>query len=224
MIKINIDNIDEYYEIVNTKIDEYFKHNIDPKSLKRYLKRGSSGMSRFIAKSKLDDVKNIEKVIEDVVDDRIAESELEITTFENFTPNDFYIKFDTDETVHKVIADLYKVSLGHLVTDKNHIKLTRIKSEKEIFVFNSSQLDDLYNQICNKMYTQIKKDILTFELLDIDIVLKDKIEESYFISKTFDDIRDNHIIIEKVLSIKTGNHYKKSEKSDEGLIIFEKMN
>jgi len=223
MININIDNIDEYYEIVNNKIDEFFKYNIDPKSLKRYLKRGTSGMNRFIEKSKLDDVKNIEKVIEDVVDDRIAKKELEITTFENFTPDDFVIEFNIDENVHKIIADLYKVSLGHLIVDNNHIKLTRVKSAKELFVYNMDQLDTIFNQICNKIYNQIKNDIISFDLLDLDIILTDKIEEKYFKLKTFESIKGNYIIVQKILSIKTGNYFQVKEITDHGLVIFEKI-
>jgi len=222
MININIDNIDEYYEIINNKIDEFFKHNIEPKSLKRYLKRGTSGMNRFIEKSKLDDVKNIEKVIEDVVDDRVAKRESEITTFENFTPDDFVIEFNIDENVHKIIADLYKVSLGHLVIDNNHIKLTRIKSEKELFVYTMDQLDSIFNQICNKIYNQIKNDIISFDLLDLDIILTDKIEEKYFKLKTFESIKGNYIIVQKILSIKTGNYFQVKEITDHGLVIFEK--
>jgi len=223
MININIDNIDEYYEIVNNKIDEFFKYNIDPKSLKRYLKRGTSGMNRFIEKSKLDDVKNIEKVIEDVVDDRIAKKELEITTFENFTPDDFVINFSIDENVHKIIADFYKVSLGHLIIDNNHIKLTRVKSEKELFIYTMDQLDTIFNQICNKIYNQIKNDIISFDLLDLDIILTDKIEEKYFKLKTFESIKGNYIIVQKILSIKTGNYFQVKEITDHGLVIFEKI-
>lgn len=222
MININIDNIDKYYEIINNKIDDYFKYNIDPLSLKRYLKKGSIGMNKFIEKSELIDIKNIEKIITDVVDDRIAKKELEIITFENFIPNDFIIKFDISEQSYKTIADIYKVSLGHLIIDKNNIKLSGLKSDKEIYVYNRTHLDVMYDQVCDKIYNQLRKDIMVFDLLDINIKLYDKIEKKYFKEKVFESIKEDYNIIEKIISLKTNHNFTVMTPLNNDLIIFEK--
>lgn len=223
MINIDSDNIDEYYEIVNNKIDKYFDHNIDPKSLKRYLKRGSNAMGKFIEQSELTDVKNIEKVIEDVIEDRIAKEELEIMTFENFSTDNFNIKFSLSENEQHIIADIYKVSLGHLVVDNNHVKLTGVKSERELYVFTREHLDNIFKQVCDKAYTQLTNDFINFDLLNLDIKLNGKIDKELFKSKTFDDINTNLIIIRKILSIKTDGYYTNQGGGKQGLYIFEKQ-
>lgn len=222
MIKINIDNIDEYYELVNKHIDEYFNHNIDPKALKRYLKRDSIGIDKFIKKSNLEEVQNIEKVIEDVINDRIAVKEMEILTFENFSTDKFNIRFDIKDEILHIISDLYKVSLGHLKIDRNNIKLTGIGKDKEIYIFNREHLDIIYNQICDKLFEKISKESLSLDILDINIPLKNKIDKDYFKANIFEQIKEDFTIIEKILSYTTGDFHTLIDVPGYDIKIFEK--
>ena len=70
IIKVKAENIDDLYAKVNELIDSYFEWKISPSSLRRHLKRGSIGRKKFIERNQLGNIDKINKIIEDVIDDR----------------------------------------------------------------------------------------------------------------------------------------------------------
>lgn len=141
-ININSDNINEYYEKVNDIIDDYFTYSIKPSALKRYLKPGSLGEKKFIKRNNLSNITNISKIIKDIVDDRYSMEKDDVLTFESFGEISKNINFNssnvgtgiddilyknltpTDNTMEKIIADYYRIGLGHIETvdvNKHHM-------------------------------------------------------------------------------------------------------
>ena len=206
-IKITPDNINEYYQKVNELIDSYFESwNIKPSSLRRYLKKGSIGLKKFIERNELGNVERIEKIILDVVEDRYGMEKDNVIKFESFEVFDNTEEDDMLPTEYpffdhlifkdleksgqysinyqKAICDKYRVSLGHVeVEDKEsniyHVNMSR---NKTLGIFLLSE-DDLQIMITN--LNNIIVDIIhnkTISMMDVNFeekiskFLKDKEE------------------------------------------------
>ncbi len=70
-ININKDNIDSYYALVNDKIDEYFKLHLKPSALQQYF-GDISNLNSFKKRNELDNVIGIDRIINDVISDRVS--------------------------------------------------------------------------------------------------------------------------------------------------------
>lgn len=85
-IKItNSGEVNSYYKIINDIIDEYLiKWNIKPSQLKKYLKPGGDKFKFFLKKHNLENIKEIQKIIIDIIDDRVFLEKDKLLTFERF--------------------------------------------------------------------------------------------------------------------------------------------
>ena len=225
-MKIDRKNISEYYKKVNSKIDHFFGKGVTSEGLKRYLKPNSYGITRFMEREELTDIEGIEKIIKDCVDDRVAIDE-SIMTFESFESSfrrySFDLSQDIDQNTEKIIADQYRVSLGHVESESNHITLTGVKTEKDLYVFTKSKIKDILVDACNKMYEDISQEDFKFPILDVTIKLEGKIDKEVFINAVYNDISNKkEQVIEEMLSWDTNSEYTfKLEKN--GIFIFEKQ-
>jgi hypothetical protein len=130
IIEINKDNINTYYKQVNDAVDNYLDGwKVKPSNLKKFLKPKSKGLKRFIENNKLTNVKGIERIIKDVVEDRHSMEVDGVLTYENFNKinessriivslyEDILSVVEKPKVpikYEKVIADKYNVSLGHV--------------------------------------------------------------------------------------------------------------
>lgn len=224
-MKIDRKNIGDYYKKVNSKIDHFFGKGVTSKGLKRYLKLDSYGIKRFIEREELTDIEGIEKVIQDCVDDRVAIDE-SVMTYESFQSSfrkySFDISQDIDQDIEKTIADLYRVSLGHVESESNHITLTGVKTKKDLYVFTPSKIKSILVEVCNKLYLDISQEEFKFPILGIEIDLKGKIDLETFVNNVYNDVsKKKEQVIEEMLSWETNSEYTfKIEKN--GVFIFEK--
>lgn len=68
---INSEDLKKYYGMINGFIDNYIEeYKISPKNLKKYLS-DKNKFNNFVKRNNLEGIKNIEKVITDVLDDRV---------------------------------------------------------------------------------------------------------------------------------------------------------
>ena len=123
----NSEDANKYYQLVNQYIDEYTDtHKIRPVNLGRYLKN-SDKLKNFLERKGLKDVQNINRVISDVVEDRIAMEKDLVKTFESFKMFEseefkilnlrqcLYKGIDKSNIHHeKILADYFDVSLSHV--------------------------------------------------------------------------------------------------------------
>jgi hypothetical protein len=231
-MRINRDNIDEYYDKVNSKIDHYFGKGIDPASLKTYFKKGGYGITRFKEREELTDVEGIDRVIIDCVEDRIAMNEdLVIKTFESFhneegTYNLVY-ELDNQQHVEKVLSDHYKVSMGHIHTDgtnKIEIKSSVGNGDIDIFVFETIEdLDDLFF----KLTDQFKEKVLNLkvEFLGKEYIVGDYDQLSDLQNNFHTDVlmENFNYFVEYALEKSTGFKYKFVDDKNNDIYIFEKV-
>ena len=157
--KINIkpDNINEYYDKINILIDEYFTWDIRPSALKKYFKPSGLGIKKFIDRNNLSNVVNINKIINDVIEDRYSMEKDDVLSFESFEWTDVneilssddsgtgldYILYNgldaTELKDEKIIADYYRIGLGHITeVDKELHEYTvdGLKGDYNVIIFS----------------------------------------------------------------------------------------
>jgi hypothetical protein len=147
-MSINREELNNYYKKINELIDDYIdKWKIRPAQLKRYLKPGSKNFSKFLERNGLNEVKNIERILTDVLEDRHNEEIDGIITFESFKLfESVEYKYSSlkeclyrgisksDISMEKTIADLFDTNLG---------SIDIIDSEKRTFSVNDWQGENL---------------------------------------------------------------------------------
>lgn len=194
VIEIDQSNINSYYKKVNDAVDAYFNdHKVRPSSLKRFLKPKSKGIEKFIEMNDFKNVKNIEMIIRDVVDDRYSMEQDGVLTFESFHEinenfnnkvneidqlKSILQKPDSPIKFEKVIADKYNVSLGHVEEfdlDKHEYNVEIPGHENiDVFILNDEDLALFTGELITMSYGDfIKNDIKYFNTNVDDVITLD---------------------------------------------------
>jgi hypothetical protein len=214
MIK-NTEDANRYYQLVNQFIDEYVEtHKIQPSRLSRYLKNNSK-LKRFLERNGLSDVKNIDRVVKDVLDDREYMEKDGVLTFESFN------LFESDEfkilnireclwkgiekaniTHEKILANHFGVSLSSInISDSNkHLfSVEDINDTLEVFIFTEDEINIICENIKEYSFNQIFNKTLKLEGvgIDLNVNIKDFIDKNKFeshISEKIDNKKVKQII------------------------------
>ena len=173
-IEITKDNINDYYKRINELIDDYFKWNVSAKKLSTYFKNESK-LKSFISTNKLDNIKGIERVITDVIEDRSnIERDKKVKKFESFStansidkddisivmykPNEILIH---DSSNTKILADFFDTSVDHVIWSNDKYEVDTLTGEFECLIFNEEDMSELRENICDYIIDNIKsKDIV----------------------------------------------------------------
>ena len=122
IIEINKDNINTYYKQLNDAVDNYLDGwKVKPSNLKKFLKPKSKGLKRFIENNKLTNVKGIERIIKDVVEDRHSMEVDGVLTYESFN------KINESS---RIIVSLYEDILSVVEKPKVPIKYEKVIADK----------------------------------------------------------------------------------------------
>jgi hypothetical protein len=218
MIK-NSEDANKYYQLINQYIDEYTdNHKIRPAKLGKYLKN-SEKLKNFLERKGLTDIKNIDRIISDVVGDRIAMEKDLVKTFESFKlfeSEEFkilnlrqclYKGIDKSNIHHeKILADYFDVSLSHIdiVDSDKHIFKIDTKNDINCVIWTSNEIEIIRENIKEYCFDQVfnKKVKLEGIGVDIDVNIKDFIDEEKFANHinsviTIDKVRE---IVKKLLT------------------------
>lgn len=179
MIKSS-DDLNKYYNLVNQYVDEYVDNwKIKPNNLKNYLLGNKSRLVRFLEKRGLKDINNINRVLIDVIEDRIAIFNDGVLTFENFKlfeSEEFKI-VEVRECLYKglgkatiehekILADEYDVSLSEidiLSSDRRHFKVY----EDEVIVYTKEDIKIISENIKRLSFDKILKSSISIQLGEI---------------------------------------------------------
>lgn len=179
MIKSSED-LNNYYNLVNQYVDEYVNNwKIKPNNLKNYLLGNKSRLVRFLEKRGLKDINNINRVLIDVIEDRIAIFNDGVLTFENFKlfeSEEFKI-VEVRECLYKglgkatiehekILADEYDVSLSEidiLSSDRRHFKVY----EDEVIVYTKEDIKIISENIKRLSFDKILKSSISIQLGEI---------------------------------------------------------
>lgn len=230
-MKVDRNNIDEYYKKVNDAIDHYFQYNISATSLQKYF-QGKYGMDKFLKREGLEEIELIDRVVMDVIEDRVAKEE-SVLTFEEFSfdKKDFNISSTISMDIKKEIVDYYRISLGYLENidnagvvyndlDNNHFKIESLKVNKVLYVLNKELIKSIKLTICDLYYSKLISNTLTLPFLNSTTSLDNKIDQEMFKGKVYMELKGTEVL-EEVISFVSGKKYIFTKELDSGSLIFE---
>jgi hypothetical protein len=194
----NSEEANKYYQIINQFIDEYTeKHKIKPSSLGKYLKNNAK-LSKFMERKGLKDIKNVDRVIKDVIDDRISMEKDLVRTFESFKffESDeykilnlrqcLYKGIDKSNIQHeKILADYFDVSLSHvdiINSDKHIFKIESLKGDLECVIYTQNELEIIRENMKEYCLDQVFNKKIKLEGIGIvlEVNVKDFIDKDKF--------------------------------------------
>jgi hypothetical protein len=197
---INIDNThdaNKYYKLVNDFIDKYITDwKIKPSKLAIYLKNNSK-FEKFLDKNKLKEVWNINRIINDVIEDRVGLEYDGVLKFEKFSLlKENLISLGTsDISYEKILADYTNIGLSHIFLRDFSLNLYLIKDfDKKRYVSIYSD-NDLIKNLENIKFTIQKKIILDYHEID------DLEGYNFNLDLRIGDITDNNKLLTKLNEI-----------------------
>ena len=193
----DFENLNKYYKLVNEYVDEYLdKWKIHPKKLKTFLKN-TKNLSNFLKKKGLENLNLAERILSDIIDDRVCIENDLVMKFESFSLKEsveinkihqcLLIGINSTNIDHeKILADLLDVSLSEIdLLDPDQHKFTINNCEYIIFTKNEIEIiEDNIKEYCFNTIIQNK--------ISIDL---GKSESISFISN---DIFDSHSLKSKI--------------------------
>ena len=220
----NTEDANKYYQLVNQYIDEYVgKWKIKPNNLKNYLLGNKSKLVNFLERKGLKDISNINRVVLDIVEDRVAMHNDGVMTFENFKffESDEFKIIDMKQCLYKgidktnikhekILADYYDVSLSQIdvvSADKHIFKIDDLNiviyDEDELNIIKENIKDYVLNQTFNK---SVKLDLGNSDL-DLNVNIKDFMDEDKFKNKIDEILTPESVksIISSILDCEKGN-------------------
>jgi hypothetical protein len=229
MIK-NTEDANKYYQLVNQYIDEYVdKWKIKPTNLKNYLLGNKSRLVNFLERKGLKDISNINRVVLDVVEDRVAMHTDGVMTFENFKffESDEFKILDIKQCLYKgidkatvehekILADYWDASLSQIdiISAEKHIFKF---NDLEVVIYNKSEIDTIKENIKDYVLNQTFNKTVKLDLgksdLDLNVNIKDFMDEDKFKNK-IDEILTTENVKNIISSILDGK--KRDNNTDEG--------
>ena len=194
----NSEEANKYYQVINQFIDEYTeKHKIKPSSLGKYLKNNAK-LAKFMERKGLKDIKNVDRVIKDVIDDRISMEKDLVRTFESFKflESDEYKILNMRQCLYKGIdksninhekslADHFDVSLSHVDivnSDKHIFKIDSINGDLECVIYTKEELEIIKENMKEYCLEQVFNKSIKLEGIGIklDVNIKEFIDKDKF--------------------------------------------
>ncbi len=221
-IDITPGNINEYYQKINELIDKYFEWEVRPSALKKYFKKGSLGVKKFIERNDLSNVNNIDKIIRDVVEDRYSMEKDGVLTFESFGENlvedvlnsssegtglDFILYNGVEPSgmkEEKIIADYYRTSLGHIEevdTNLHEYTVGSLKADYNVIIFSEDDFGKIIENLVNYLekYLGNKKVFVAPLNLEIDLssiinrdFIEDQVDSKSYTINVISEILNTH--------------------------------
>ena len=228
MIKSSED-ANKYYNLINQYVDEYVdKWKIKPTNLKNYLLGNKSRLVNFLERKGLKDVGNIDRVVLDVIEDRVAMHSDGVITFENFKlfESEEFKVVDLKQCLYKgiekatinhekILADFFDLSLSQIdpISSDKHTFWVHdvdtpitIYTKEEILVIKENIIDYAYNQVGKK---KISLDLgkSKFEIDISDFISEQQFKEKFNMQLSDDKIVEviSSILYSRILNKTNGN-------------------
>jgi len=204
MIKIdNTHDANKYYKLVNDFIDKYIVDwKIKPSRLASYLKN-SEKFEKFLDKNNLKEVWNINRIINDVIEDRTGLEHDGVLKFEKYSllKENLIELGTTNISYEKVLADYYNIGLSHILLRDASLNLYLIQdfdTKKYALIYSDN---DLTKNLENIRYTIQKKIILDYHEID------DLEGYSFNLDLRIGDVTDNRKLVAKLSEVIDENFF-----------------
>jgi len=210
----NREEANKYYQLVNELVDDYIdKWKIRPSNLKRYLKTGSERFNKFILRNNLSEVNGINKVISDVIDDRVSmetDGVMAFESFKYFESSEFKIESlkqtlykgieKSDINMEKALADYFDTNLGDidiLDSDKHLFKVSGWSDDDiKVVIYSNEDLELITDNIFEHLYEELtKKEVEITNNIKINL---DKLIDKDKFNEQFSDIFDEKKVVETI--------------------------
>jgi len=184
----NREDANKYYQQINELIDDYMdKWKIRPSNLKRYLQPGSERFTKFLHRNNLKEVNGIDRVLSDVIDDRVNMETDGVLTFESFKifeSDEFKVSSlkqalykgieKADLNMEKVLADVFDTNLGSIDvvdSDKHFFKVNDWNGKDiNVLIYSKEDLELIKNNIIDSLYEELKsKKVLLGGLIELSL-------------------------------------------------------
>lgn len=193
------EELNNYYDIVNELVDEYVdKWKIKPSRLKRFLKPGTKRFKNFLSRNGLLEIKGIDTILKDVIEDRTSmekDGVLKFESYKMFESDEFkivslsqclYKGIDkADLKMEKVLADHFDTNLSDisvLDSEKHIFNVNSWGGDKEVIIYSKDEVDLIKDNIFDHLYDQLSEKNVDL-VNDISIGLNDLISEDKFKEK-----------------------------------------
>ena len=227
------EDANKYYQLVNELVDEYMeKGKIRPSSLKRYLQPGSERFKKFLQRNKLNEITGIDRVLEDVIEDRASMEADGVITFESFKlfeSEEFRASSlkqciyrgleKADVEMEKALADYFDTNLGSIdvIDSDKHIFYIEDKNIEAICL-SLEEMKIVEDNIVEYLYSELKKkeiELVDKMVGDLSINIGDFISTNPAVLKAFDEeVRkklDGGILAEMIENLLTDDYQGMAE-------------
>lgn len=210
----NREELNKYYNVINELIDEYIeKWNIRPSRLKKYLKPNSKRFNNFLKRNNLYEIKGADKILKDVISDRVSMEKDKILKFESYKIYESINENKLDEFIftgidkadikmEKILADRFDTNLSDIsvIDSQKHLfKVEGWNTTNKVFIFSKEDIDLMKENIFNYLYDQFKLKKLSL-IDDISIELDSLITREKFDEK-LEGVLDQKKLINKISKI-----------------------
>ena len=184
----NREDANRYYQQINELIDDYIdKWKIKPSNLGRYLKPSSDRFNKLLGRNNLKEVNGIDRILSDVIEDRVNMERDAVLTFENFKffeSDEFKISNlkvclykgieKADLNMEKVLADVFDTNLGSIdvIDSSKHIfKINDWNGEDmNVLIYSKEDLEIIKNNMIDCLFDELKsKKVLLGGLIEISL-------------------------------------------------------
>ncbi len=203
------EDANRYYQLVNELVDEYMaKGKIRPSNLKRYLQPGSERFKKFLQRNKLNEITGIDRVLEDVIEDRASMEADGVLTFESFKifESDEYMSASIKQAIYKMVdkadvemekalADYFDTNLGSIDVIDADKHIFYIEEENvEAVCFSLEEMKVIEDNVVEHLFHEMKKkdvNLIDPMIGDLSISIGEIVSSSEEVRKAFDSaLRD----------------------------------
>jgi hypothetical protein len=208
----NSEDANKYYNVVNQYIDEYVdKWKIKPTNLKNYLLGNKSKLINFLERKGLKEVNNIDRVVSDIVEDRVSMYNDSVLTFESFKifESDEFRILDLKDCLYKgiekttiehekILADFFDISLSQIspISSEKHTFWVHdvdtpvvIYNNDELTIIKENIIDYAYNQMFNKTIS-LDLGLSKFEVKIGDFISEQQFKDKFSINLTTEKLKN----------------------------------
>jgi hypothetical protein len=218
----NKEDLNKYYNLVNSFIDDYVDTwKIRPSRLSKYL-LNNKRLQKFLEKNGLTNLKKIDMVIKDVIDDRVAMEKDNVLKWESFMFKENLQHSDINVLLNglsgsnieheKILANFYDTSLGHInILDKNSnkFKIDTFSGDIECVIYTQSEIDIITENIKESIKKEIESGLFIKVFGDIEIEVKEIIDDSK-LESNLDYLIDYEQVI-KIIQKEVGGNIKNKD-------------
>lgn len=206
----NREDANRYYQLINGLIDDYIdNYKIRPSRLSAYLKPGGQRFNKFLERNKLKDIKGVEIILKDVIEDREHMEKDGVITFESFNlleSQEYKISTlkqclykgieKSDLNMEKTLADYFDVNLGSIDvvdSDKHKFKIEDWKNDDwMVVIYSKEEIEVIKENLFEHFYEIISEKKL--EIIEgLNINLTDLINRELFENKISEIITDTKL-------------------------------